>query len=872
MSKRPRNLQGETHSDLPAQAPELLAQQSSPDFEVVAVGGCARSLESLSLFLRALPQKPEMSFLVIVHAKPREHRAVMATVSRATQLSVMAGEEGLKLAANTVYVMPLRGNLYVEKGVLRKRSRLRGALTGLPIDLFFAALAVDLRERVIGVLLSGAGLDGARGMAVIQEHGGVTFAQAHSNSGFLGMPQGALQVGAVDEMLAPEGIAAALEKAAQRRRNLPSGGGISPWEIIFRMLKASSCVSFSHYKQSTLRRRIGRRMALASLSNVEDYAEFLEENPKELHSLFNDLLINVTSFFRDPPVYQALKRLVLPRLIQSRDPYHKEIRIWVPGCSTGEEVYSIAICLLETLPRFEIDARIQIFGTDLSERAIAKARAGFYPASIARDVNSERLRRYFVKKEGGYQISRELRAMCTFARQNLCEDPPFSRLDLISCRNVLIYFGPELQRKCVPIFHYALNPKGSLVLGTSETIGGFADLFALVDKKNKIYTKKVTDLPVRELPLGSARSVDFKNSSLPLPVAPVRPVDSASDVQRAADQLLLTHFASCGVVIDRLLQVWHFRGNTAPYMVHAPGAASLNLFKMVRPELAADVSAAVHHCLKLGAGVRKESLHFEQDGVVRHLNLEVLPFAVAPSCEPWFLVIFEPLRQMPLPIVAGKEAAPDSAYVREIVRLRAELASTKESLQAIIEEQEAANEELKSANEEIESSNEELQSSNEELETSKEELQSTNEELTTVNDELHIRNQEMSELNAELQNILQSIHLPVVLVDESLTIRRATAPSERLFNVRASDIGRPLSDINPSVHGADLHGMIRRVLEHLSPQECEVRDADGRAHWLRVRPYRTLENRIEGVVMALQDIHDLNREPSAKLSKNDSKK
>jgi two-component system CheB/CheR fusion protein len=862
MSNRPRKLRGETPSDLPAQAPERSVHSRSSDFEAVAVGGCSRSLESLSAFLGALPRTPEMSFLVLVHGNPREHRTVFETVSRSTQLSVIAGEEGMELAANTVYVLPVRGDLFVEKGVLRRRSRLRGALTGLPIDLFFAALAVDLGERVIGVLLSGAGQDGARGMAVIQEHGGVTFAEAHSASGFSGMAQGAIQAGTADEVLPPEAIAVALEKVAQRRKSLQVGGDGSPWQVIFRMLKASSGVSFFHYKQSTLRRRIGRRMALASIPKVQDYAELLEENPKELHSLFNDLLINVTSFFRDPSVYQALKRSVLPRLIQSLPPSQKEIRIWVPGCSTGEEVYSIAICLLETLPRLLVDARIQIFGTDLSERAIAKARAGLYPASIAREVNSERLRRYFVKKEGGYQISRELRELCTFARQNLCEDPPFSRLDLISCRNVLIYFGPELQRKCVPIFHYALNPQGCLILGTSETIGGFADLFALVDKKNKIYTKKVTDLPVRDLPLGRARSVDFKSPSLPLPAAPVRPVDSANDVHRAADQLLLTHFASCGVVIDRLLQVWHFRGNTAPYMVHAPGAASLNLFKMVRPELAADVSAAVHHCLKLGAGVRKENLHFEQDGAVRYMNLEVVPFAVAPSSEPWLLVIFEPLRQVPLPVIAGKESAPDSAYAREIARLRAELASTKESLQAIIEEQEAANEELKSANEEIESSNEELQSSNEELETAKEELQSTNEELTTVNDELHLRNQEMNELNGELQNLLRSIHLPVVLVDENLTIRRATALAERLFNVIPSDVGRPLSDINPSVYGADLHGMIRRVLEHLSPQECEVRDADGRVYCLRVRPYRTRENRIEGAVMTLLDIHDLRREPS----------
>ena len=599
------------------------------------------------------------------------------------------------------------------------------------------------------------------------------------------------------------------------------------------------------------------------IKNLDKYADLLEQDGKEVDDLFKDMLINVTGFFRDKLLFQALTRQILPKLIEEKKETG-ELRVWIPGCATGEEVYSIGICVQEALSRLKAKMNVQIFGTDLSEAAVSKARTGIFSANAVREIPPEKLRRYFVRKNGSYQISRAIRDLCTFARQNLCEDPPFSRLDLISCRNVLIYLSPSLQRRCVPLFYYALNPHGFLALGNSETIGGFANLFALMDKRNKIYRKKSAPLPavppvekisrpVAPVPFQSSRS-----KSPPKPAPSSSSPLATPDVQTAADQLILVHFAPCGVVIDSKLQVWHFRGHTAPFLEHTPGMASLNILKMVRHELAADLSAAIHRAMKTGGGVRKEGMLMEGRNGRSDVQIEVIPFNVGRSPEKWMLIIFE-TRPPALPAVLrgkARRSQAENSYAREIARLRAELVSTKDSLQAIIEEQEAANEEIKSANEEIESSNEELQSTNEELETAKEELQSTNEELTTVNDELNNRNQEISQINNDLNNLLSSIHIAVVMVDNALIIRRITPLAEKLFNIIPGDIGRKLSDINPNLEIPELPGMIRSVIDQLMPVEKTVRDREGKSYSLRVRPYRTRDNVIDGVVIALVDLNE----------------
>ncbi len=816
--------------------------------------------------LKRLPPNTGLSGVIVQHLDPEHQSNMVELLGKVTPMEVVAIEHGQGLQPNCVHVLPANCNVSIKHGVLKLRGRQRQGSPHRPIDSFFSSLARDQGANAIGVVLSGAGSDGTRGLCEIKQNGGMTFAESASTARFPAMPQSAIDSGCVDEVLPPAALAKRLVHIARHpfwsgpQDEADQAAALDPeLEEVFQLLKSSTGVSFANYKHSTMRRRINRRMVLARMEQLSEYAELLRNDAKERELLFNDVLINVTSFFRDKEVFSELKKQILPRLIRSKPP-GSDLRVWVPGCATGEEVYSIGICVVEVMTRLKAGLKVQIFGTDLSDSVVAKARSGVYPASIEEDLSPERLRRFFVRKDGGYQVSRALRELCTFARQNLCQDPPFSRLDLISCRNVLIYLGRSLQRKAIPLFFYALNPNGYLVLGSSETIGGFADLFALLDKKHKFYVKKATPLPPSLQLSETARfprvlPVRGKKSQLALRQ------ETSADIQKAADQLILTHFSPCGVVIDARLQVWHFRGQTAHFLEHLPGAASLNILKMVRHGLAPDLSAAIYQANKEGMAVRREGVAYQEGATTREVRIEVIPFTPPGSVEPWMLVIFEPLGMAPAPLPKkGRKGRDPSVRLREIERLRRELASTRESLESIIEEQEATNEELKSANEEIESSNEELQSANEELETAKAELQSTNEELTTVNDELNSRNVEISEINNDLNNLLSSIQTAILMVDSTLTIRRITPLAEKLFNIIPTDIGRRLSDINTNLDFPQLNALIREVIEQLTPLEREVRDREGHWYSLRVRPYRTRENVINGAVVMLVDINDLKRE------------
>jgi two-component system CheB/CheR fusion protein len=629
---------------------------------------------------------------------------------------------------------------------------------------------------------------------------------------------------------------------------------------IFFLLKQNRSADFSLYKQTTMRRRISRRMVLQRIERLEDYVTLLRSNPEELDALFGDLLINVTSFFRDRPVYAALKKKVAPRILKGK-PDGSEVRVWVPGCATGEEVYSLAICLSEEIARASRNLKLQLFGTDLSESAIAKARLGLFSSAIAKDVSPERLRRFFSKSSAGYQINRSIRDMCTFARQNLCEDPPFSRLDLISCRNLLIYLGPELQKRCMPVFHYALNREGFLVLGTSETVGSATDLFAMVDKRHKFYLRK--NVPTHA-------NLEFTSKALARahPEAPARPDLHRApahragplDLQSQADRIILGEYAPSGVVIDTHMRVHEFRGRTSRFLEHAPGTATLNLLQMVRSSLVVDLRTAIHKAMKENAPVRKEGVLLKVNSHTYEISMAVVPFTAPPSTEKWLLVLFDDGRPVTESTTTpGKRATIHDNREAEIQHLRSELNTNKESLQSIIEEQESTNEELKSANEEIESSNEELQSTNEELETAKEELQSTNEELTTLNEELSNRNLEMAQMNNDLTNLLSSINIPILMVDNSLAVRRATPLAEKLFNLIPTDIGRRLSDLKANLTIGNIDHIIREVLDSLTTREVKVQDLQERWYSLRIRPYRTRDNKIDGAVITLVDIDEQER-------------
>ena len=827
---------------------------------IVGIGGSAGGFEAAMELLRHLPTKTGMTFVIVQHLDPHHVSRLALLLGKATSMPVLEVERTTEPKANTVYVQPPNKCVVIKNGLFvleRRTERLN-----LAIDQFFESLAEGCGSRAIGVVLSGTGSDGTAGLRAIKAEGGLTFAQSEESAKFDAMPRSAIRSGFVDLVLTPREIAQEIRRVADHsyiRQPFSDGVEIArrtyraadDLNRIFISLKKQVGVDFSSYKETTLLRRIHRRMALHRIEKLGQYARFLRDNKKEIESLFDDLLINVTRFFRDEQMFRALKRRFLPALLKGKSKDRRaQLRVWVPGCATGEEVYSLAICILEALGNRAPKIAVQIFGTDLSETIIDHARLAIYSGAIEKDVSSARLKRFFTKRDGTYQINREVRDICTFARQNITADPPFSRLDLISCRNVLIYLSPETHKRCIPQFHYALNPQGFLILGPAESIGLYDELFELVDNKNKIYAKK--DGAVRrQLEVRAPLALDFLESATQL--MPAKGANSSAHLLQMADRIMLSAYAPAGVVIDREMHVHQFRGRTEAYLEHSPGPASLNLLQLVRPSLVADLRTLIHRALKTDKPMRKERSLVKIEGKTREVNLEVVPFKAAPSDKSWLLVIFDETtkgtRPGRLPLVLGKTASQ-----REMSELRRELAASKESLQAFIEEQEATNEELKSANEEIESSNEELQSTNEELETAKEELQSTNEELTTLNEELSNRNLEMMQVNSDLNNLLASIQLPIVMVDNSLTVRRATPAARNAFNILQTDIGRPLRELRPNIDVPDLEQILHEVIETLSTRERKIADKEGRKYSLRVRPYRTNDNKIDGAVITLVDI------------------
>jgi two-component system, chemotaxis family, CheB/CheR fusion protein len=825
----------------------------------VGIGGSAGGFEAAMELLRHLPSRTGMAFVIVQHLDPHHASRLSSLLGKVTAMPVNEITETTTPKPNTVYVQPPNKCIMAKNGALtlvRREERLNVA-----IDHFFESLAEECGSRAIGMVLSGTGSDGTAGLRAIKAAGGLTFAQSEESAKFDAMPRSAIRAGFVDLALTPRELAREIDRISSHpylRR--PVSDPETAEKIaykqaddlgrIFLSLKKQTGVDFSSYKESTLLRRIQRRMTLHRLEKMSQYARFLRDSKKEAAALFDDLLINVTRFFRDQAVYRALKKRFLPVLLKNKSKDRQpELRAWVPGCATGEEVYSLAICILEALGAKPVKMQIQIFGTDLSDSVIEHARLGIFSSAIEKDVSPARLKRFFVKRDGSYQIHQNVRNICTFARQNICADPPFSRIDLISCRNVLIYLSPELHKRCIPQFHYALKPGGYLILGPAESVGVYDELFKPIDRKNKIYAKLTGATP---------RTADFiPQRGLELAHLAGRSTtvgaNFGSELLKMADRIMLSAYAPAAVVIDQEMQVQQFRGQTDLFLEHMPGPATFNLLQLARPTLVPDLRATIHRAIKTDRAARKERVKVQLGGKSYEINMQVVPFRVPRSEKPWLLVIFDETtkgtKREKLSRPLGKTATE-----QELSELRRELAASKESLQAIIEEQEATNEELRSANEEIESSNEELQSTNEELETAKEELQSTNEELTTLNEELSNRNLEMMQLTSELNNLLASIQMPIVMVDNALTVRRATPAARGAFNILPTDVGRPLSELRPNIDVPDLDNILQEVIETLSTRERKVRDREGREYLLRVRPYRTTDNKIDGAVLTLIDM------------------
>jgi two-component system CheB/CheR fusion protein len=844
-------------------------------FPIVGIGASAGGFEAFTELLRFLPNDTGMAFVLIQHLDPKHKSKLTDLLAHSSKIPVAEATDHLEVEPNHIYVIPENSTMVIESGRLRLSPRKPNESPPMPIDQFFRSLAKHQQERAIGVVLSGTGSDGTLGVEAIKGEGGITFSQDEHTAKYFGMPASAIGSGAVDFVLSTQEIAMELGQIAKHpyvgrvRRQHPKGAS-GPTElerllrenpaelfILFSLLRARTGVDFSLYKQSTLKRRVVRRMILHKIDTLQNYLSLVQSNAGEVDALFNDLLINVTSFFRDPVTFQILKKKIFPRILKEHGA-NSPLRLWVCGCASGEEAYSLAIAMVEFLEQSHTQRQAQIFATDVSEASIEKARAGIYPENIQQDISAERLGRFFSKVNGNFQVHKSIRDMCIFARQNLVVDPPFSNLDLVTCRNVLIYFGPSLQRRIIPMFHYSLRPTGFLLLGNSETIGASTEYFNLLDKKHKIYLKRANAVrPGFEFgPKGPelehkerGRAPEAQESKLP-------------DLHQQVDRILLRNFSPGAVVINSKLEVVHFRGRTGDYLEHAPGTASLNLLKMVRESLALPLRAALNRAAKQDTPVRQTGLELRFDRQVREVAIEVVPFGLGLVQERFFLVVF---KDSECPIMAESPKPPEKSVAgsnpdkQEIGKLRQELVATKESLQSIIEEQEATNEELQSANEEIQSSNEELQSTNEELETAKEELQSTNEELSTLNEELQNRNVELSQLNNDLINLLASVNVAILMLGNDLSIRRFTPMAERIFNLIPADVGRRLSDLSRAILVPDLDASVREVIEHLAPIEREAQDRQGHWYLLRIRPYRTRENKIDGAVILLIDIDEMRR-------------
>ncbi len=848
---------------------------------VVGIGASAGGLEAFTQLLRNLPANTGMAFVLIQHLDPKHESMLTRLLSQRTKMLVNEAKDGMAVEPDHVYIIPPNRDMTISRGVLGLglRTEVRGY--HMPIDHFFHSLAEDQKSSAIGVILSGTASDGAQGLRAIKVQGGITFAQDEKSAKYNGMPHSAVEAGGVDLILPPEGIAKELVRISRHPYGrayplaaLPGKAGILTGAImaedsfqkngedlakVFSLLQSSAGVDFTFYKHATLKRRILRRMTLLKMKDTRDYVKYLQGNPTEVEALYHDILINVTGFFRDPETFEALGEKVFPEITGNREP-QAPIRVWVPGCSTGEEAYSVAISLVEFLGKKATNFPIQIFGTDLSDGAINKARAGRYPESIARDLSPDRLERFFVKVNGNYQVSKSIREVCVFARHDLTRDPPFSNLDVISCRNVLIYMGPVLQKRAMAVFHYALKPTGFLLLGKSEAIGRFPDLFAATDRKYKIYSRKPVSNP---LPLDLVH-MDYGSEK----VAISRDTGEAGfDIKKEAERIILSRYAPAGVIVSDRMEILDFHGHTGLYLEHPQGGASLNLLKMAREGIKLPLRSAIHEAKKQNSPVRTEGLQVKFNGRLKELNLEVLPVKAPHPGEGYFLILFEDAAAHPSGEVGTREPASKGKRRRakkgeenaEIIRLEQELQTTKKHLQSIIEEYEATNEELRAANEEVLSGNEELQSINEELETAKEELQSANEELTTLNDELQSRNLTLDQLNFDMINLLTSVNLPVIMLGSDLCVRRFTPLGEKVLNLAATDIGRSILHIRLGIHVPDLETSTLEVINTGIVKEVEVQDPEGIWYTLQIRPYRTTENRIEGAVLAWINIHALKR-------------
>ncbi len=795
-----------------------------------------------------------MAFILVPHLDPGHASMLTEILQRITPLTVVEAKNQQRVEADHVYIIPPNRDMALFHGALQLMVPDEKHGLRMPIDSFLRSLAEEQGERAIAVILSGSGTDGTFGLRAVQGAGGVAFVQDPSTAKYDGMPRSAIQAGLATYILSPERmfgeIATYVGTYIARRIPAPLPvEGKHPFARILMLLRTKTGHDFSLYKQNTIRRRIERRMAVHAIGDADTYARFLQENPAEVHHLFQELLINVTSFFRDPEAFEVLKNEVLPPLLANR-PENYIFRVWVEGGASGEEAYSIAMILRELMDTAPHSFRAQIYCTDIDEDAIAVARVGAYPPNITIDVTPERIRRFFVREENGYRIRKEIREMVVFAVHDVIRDPPFTRIDLLSCRNLLIYFEPELQNRLLPAFHYALNPGGILFLSPSESTGKFTELFAPVNRKWKIYGVRQHLSPARtpaRYPLPAA------GHELSGTFAPAR-VPRETNFADLTRGILLQSYAPPSVIIDDDGNALYIYGDTGKYLRPAPGQASLNIIQMAREGLQPALRKAIHAAVAKKAHVELRDLVVRTNGGMHPVDVIVRPISDPGTAKDLLVVSFQDSVKKPAGKTPARSRQKISAKPDHAEELVQELAYTRDNLQATIIEMQAGNEELKSTNEELQSTNEELQSTNEELETSKEELQSVNEEIVTVNAELQAKIEQLTDIQNDMKNLLDSTSIGMIFLDENLAVKRFTKEAGRIFRLVASDIGRPLTDIKSVIVTGDIIPDAQEVLDSMVPREKEVQTAENLWFLARISLYRTFENTIGGVVITFTDI------------------
>ena len=835
---------------------------ATPESSVVGIGASAGGLAAFEAFFAGVPENPGMAFVLVQHLDPNHKSLLADLIRRFTPMPVFEVEDGMVVEANCVYVGPPGKDMAFLHGSLELLEPFAPRGQRLPIDFFFQSLAQDLGEKAVVVVLSGTGNDGTEGVKAVSARGGLVLVQSPQTTDFDGMPRSALDTGLVDFEIAPGTMAAQIlaSVALSRARPLkppspPPSEDPKALRKIFVLLRARTGHDFSEYKPSTVGRRIDHRQSLHQIASVDDYVSYLQKTPGEIDLLFSDLLIGVTNFFRDREAFQALEAQAIPKLLENRET-GSTIRIWSTGCSTGEEAYSVAIAVREALDARNLHASLQVFATDIDAVAISKARAGLYPASIASDVSPERLAKFFVPEPGtGYRIRKSIRDVMVFSEQDVVKDPPFSKIDLLVCRNLLIYMGVDLQKRLLPLFHYALAPGGVLFLGSSETVGDFEDLFEPLDRKAKLFLRKEHSHGARRLPLGQFLPRSGNPGTSPGEAA--NRDFPAPSLRKVTEQAILDQIAPTVALVNLRGDILYLHGRAGNFLELPSGPQGVNnLWKMARLEIRTDLEVAFHRAVATGKTVSRQGLRLSSPDLTQ-VAFSVRPLeeeegARSPLENPLFLVTWT---ESP---VAPDQAEATSASEERVAVLVEALRVREESLHITGEELEAANQELKSSNEEMQSVNEELQSTNEELETSKEELQAVNEELSTVNTELQTKVTDLSRANNDMNNLLAGTGIATVFVDEDLNILRFTPAATRIINLIPGDLGRPVAHTVSNLSG--YHNLVsdsQRVLDTLIPFQVDVQTTVGRWYRLGIQPYRTLDNVIEGVVLSFVDIHEI---------------